>query len=349
MEFAIIMCTSGNSDMNDLSSSQLTLALFVVDAMFASGRHNIATLCCSLSSLGQYYHYNTGRIINIMDDIGFTYAGKQIEQDPETDWDEVWIYRHTSSRDGSISVRAGKEISKGLPLFLEAPLFSVDEVDLANIYASYLDVRREERRAWYDDLSYGPERKKAILSEITAFVRDHPDKEAHCLEHSYLHDDAAKQIAIFERHALQRPGTNSHDMPKLISWIRHSCEPNAVLAYNPSRGIWTAYAIVDIDERDEVVIAYVDPTLPFAERTEALVEKGVKPCLCDVCTQERQVQLIDASYTTPEENVRCELRRLRYVIKTTTCSTRMELVPIYERILGLLTRRPEFIEFQCEM
>jgi hypothetical protein len=292
-----------------------------------------------------------------MDDIGFTYTGKQIEQGPETDWDEVWIYRHTSSRDGSVSVRAGKAIPTGSPLFLEAPLFSVDEVDLANphggdlanIYESYLVVRREERRAWYDNLSYDTERKNAILSEIKTYVRKHPDQEAHCLEHSDLHDDAAKQIAIFERHALQRPGTNSHDMPKMISWIRHSCEPNAVLAYNPSRGIWSVYSIVDIDESQEIGIAYVDPTLPFAQRTEALAENGVKPCLCDVCTQERQVQIIDASYTTPEENVRCEVERLRHVIKTTTYSTRMELVPTYERMLELLTRRPEFIERQGEM
>jgi hypothetical protein len=39
MEFAIIMCTGFISSMHDLSPSQLTLALFVVNAMFATERH----------------------------------------------------------------------------------------------------------------------------------------------------------------------------------------------------------------------------------------------------------------------------------------------------------------------
>jgi hypothetical protein len=174
-----------------------------------------------------------------MDDIGFTYTGQQIEQELESHWNEVWIYRHTSSRDGSISVRAGKNITKGLPLFLEAPLFSVDEVNPANIYAAYLDVRYEERRAWYNNLSYDPERKKSILGEIT----DHPDEADDCPELPIMPDDAAKKIAIFERHARQRPETSQYDMPKMISWIQHSCEPNAVLAYNCVRGVWTVYSI----------------------------------------------------------------------------------------------------------
>ena len=105
-----------------------------------------------------------------MDEVGFTYTGKQIEQEVEAHQRAAWVYRHTSSRDGAISVRTGEKITKGSPLFLDASLFSVEDFDAAMIYKEYLKVRLGERD-WYDDLSYDPERKKSNLGKVTALAR----------------------------------------------------------------------------------------------------------------------------------------------------------------------------------
>ena len=191
-----------------------------------------------------------------MDDIGFSPAGKEAKRELASHYSDLWIWRCESSSDGSVSIRTGKRIEKGTYVFLEPALFSVDEVNPAKIYNAYLRGRDTDNESWYNDLSYDSDRKTALVGEIEIFIRDHPEKAAVCTELKEDLEDAAKVVAIFERHAQKRPDTEYHDVLRMISWIqRDDDNPNAVLSFNTFRGLWTVHTIEEIEERGAILLS----------------------------------------------------------------------------------------------
>jgi hypothetical protein len=188
-----------------------------------------------------------------MEDIGFSPTGKDVTREVATHWSDTWIWGHTSSEDGLVSIRTGKIIEKGAPIFREPALFSVNP---AKIYDAYLSARAKDIEDWYNNLPYDSERQMTLIAEIGKFIHDSPDKAALCPDLNEDLEDAAKVIAIFERHALQRPGTKFHDVLRMICWIQYDDDhPNAVLSFDAFRGLWTVHTIQDIDERGTILLS----------------------------------------------------------------------------------------------
>ena len=189
-----------------------------------------------------------------MDELGFTPIGKEVREEIATH-KKISIWRHSSAKKNSINVRTSERIENGTYIFREPSLFSVDKPDPAKLYGAYLAcARAEDVVDWYDDLPYDSDRKTALVGEIETFIRDHPDKAALCTELNGNVEDAAKAIAIFERHAKLRPDTNTHDVLRMISWIRYKNNHcNAVLSYDSVRDLWTVQTIEDIEKGEAIL------------------------------------------------------------------------------------------------
>lgn len=75
------------------------------------------------------------------------------------------------------------------------------------------------------------------------------------------------------------------------SCINHSCQPNAHALR--SGGDPNSFAVIvatqDIPDGDEVTISYIDESLPYEQRQEALQDYGFV-CCCPVCQQHQSFQ-----------------------------------------------------------
>ena len=152
----------------------------------------------------------------------------------------------------------------------------------------------------------------------------------------------AKVWATFEHTARTRPDNGYREVPRMISWIDHSCRPNAALSYNSSRGKWTVYAIDNIKEDKRIKVSFIDHTLPFEERKAALLGKGIKNCQCMAC----KVSL--GELHASGENDREKIDELRK--NTEKASPDMQKqIEIYEEMLEKLCLRPELSEYQCQV
>ena len=69
------------------------------------------------------------------------------------------------------------------------------------------------------------------------------------------------------------------------SAINHSCEPNCEVAYIDSADVLIV-ATRDIDEDEEITIAYVPPSLPVDKRRQELRERYGFECECPKCERE---------------------------------------------------------------
>ena len=77
-------------------------------------------------------------------------------------------------------------------------------------------------------------------------------------------------------------------MFRIHSCINHSCNPNAHMTFSGAehRGHAWVRALRDIVEGEEILISYVDPTLPLASRQAKLREQYLFTCACTRCIQE---------------------------------------------------------------
>jgi len=72
-----------------------------------------------------------------------------------------------------------------------------------------------------------------------------------------------------------------------ISFINHSCQPNAVWEWNPQRGVGTVHALRDITKGNQIYVSYIsrleDTLKPRAERKLLLSHGWGFDCTCAVC------------------------------------------------------------------
>ncbi|KXN82768.1 Histone-lysine N-methyltransferase ASHR1 [Leucoagaricus sp. SymC.cos] len=92
-----------------------------------------------------------------------------------------------------------------------------------------------------------------------------------------------------------------------VALFNHSCEPNAVLVFpraqhrsKTTEPTVEVIAIQDIAADEEVVISYIDSTLPRHERQQALKETYHFTCDCLLCSQPREERYVD-----PREGMYC--------------------------------------------
>ncbi|KAM0749983.1 hypothetical protein T439DRAFT_363607 [Meredithblackwellia eburnea MCA 4105] len=65
--------------------------------------------------------------------------------------------------------------------------------------------------------------------------------------------------------------------------INHSCTPNAHASYNPTKKTLQIYSLVPLAPSTEILLSYIDPTLPLSERQHQLWSQWRFFCRCDVC------------------------------------------------------------------
>ncbi|KAF7349427.1 Histone-lysine N-methyltransferase ASHR1 [Mycena sanguinolenta] len=87
-----------------------------------------------------------------------------------------------------------------------------------------------------------------------------------------------------------------------VALINHSCDPNAVVVFPRSRPkmeepLMQVIALRDIAPGEEILTAYVDTTLPKAQRQASLRETYLFSCACTLCTSTLDVD--------PRESVWC--------------------------------------------
>ena len=73
------------------------------------------------------------------------------------------------------------------------------------------------------------------------------------------------------------------------SCVNHSCQPNAeaLRSGDDPNSFAVIVAVQDILAGDEVTISYIDESLPYGERQEALQDYGFV-CCCPLCEQQQQ-------------------------------------------------------------
>ncbi|KAJ3556673.1 hypothetical protein NP233_g11925 [Leucocoprinus birnbaumii] len=125
-----------------------------------------------------------------------------------------------------------------------------------------------------------------------------------------------------------------------IALFNHSCEPNAVLVFSRSQHrarkeepAVEVVAIRDIAADEEVLISYIDSTLPREQRQEALNVTYYFTCDCSLCSKPRQ----EGTYVDPrEENLLTRCVRCGAVVKDT--DSVLDAVRIGQEALEKATR-----------
>ncbi|KAJ7624923.1 hypothetical protein FB45DRAFT_1061067 [Roridomyces roridus] len=88
-----------------------------------------------------------------------------------------------------------------------------------------------------------------------------------------------------------------------VALINHSCDPNAVVVFPRSRPdpaqepLMQVIALREIRADEEILTAYIDTTLPRAQRQTTLLETYLFLCICPLCTSTDEVD--------PRESVWC--------------------------------------------
>ena len=74
-----------------------------------------------------------------------------------------------------------------------------------------------------------------------------------------------------------------------VSWINHSCDPNAALLKGPheSTGQVSVQALSPIGVGEEVTIAYIDVDQPVGRRAKILHTRYGFDCRCPKCAAEQ--------------------------------------------------------------
>ena len=74
-----------------------------------------------------------------------------------------------------------------------------------------------------------------------------------------------------------------------ISFINHSCNPNAFLCHNGPKGSIIVYK--DLKEGDQIFVSYVETLETREGRRESLMKEYFFECLCDVCESKVRIVL----------------------------------------------------------
>jgi hypothetical protein len=231
---------------------------------------------------------------------------------------------------------------------MESALMSLDKPDPIDVHAAYLNLD-QQHRDMYDRFPRAPTCGSLQLTQLTTqinnFVHNHPTKADDFPELFYskkAKEKMANALAKFEYNARTRPDNGYREVPRMISWIDHSCKPNAALSYNSSRGMWGVYAIEDIKKERRIKISFIDHTLPHDQRKAALLSKGVQNCQCMACNPDW------GHISRDGEKDRLIIDELRQRVEKSSPDTRKQ-VEIYEEMLEKLCLRPEFSEYQCQV
>ena len=316
-------------------------------------------VCYMSESLNRYYDvaFDRNRIdspiqvqkiqTSRMEESGLHYSSQTETQEGDSHTRRRGVYTWHYD-DGANAVQTAKDIQKGTMICMESALMSLDKPDPIDVHAAYLNLD-QQHRDMYDRFPKAPTFGSLQLTQLTTqidnFVHDNPKKADDFPELFYSQKARLKMatvLAKFENNAQTRPDNGYREVTRMISWIDHSCKPNAALSYNSSRGMWGVYAIEDIKKERRIKISFIDHTLPYEQRKSVLLSKGVHNCECMACNRKW------GHISRDGEKDRQKIDELRQRGKEASPDTRKQL-EIYEEMLEKLCQRPEFSEYQCQV
>lgn len=73
------------------------------------------------------------------------------------------------------------------------------------------------------------------------------------------------------------------------TYIRHSCCPNAIVDWNANIGCLTVHALRALEPTEELLICYVNSTIPFPRRWEMIRDEFGLDCACLRCLPNERV------------------------------------------------------------
>jgi hypothetical protein len=92
-------------------------------------------------------------------------------------------------------------------------------------------------------------------------------------------DDSDDPVAFVRNSIPQFEGTG---LFPLMSYLNHSCTPNAEVRYINGNGSAVVIALKPIQVGEEVCVSYIDEEAPFEDRMEMLASYKFK-CKCEKC------------------------------------------------------------------
>ncbi|KAI1357914.1 hypothetical protein F5Y08DRAFT_333530 [Xylaria arbuscula] len=157
---------------------------------------------------------------------------------------------------------ATQKIPKGMRILSEEPVIS------ASCFG--IDARGPQKSIHQQVTSMSEEKRHAFLSMHNI----HPYK-----------NDAERYLGIFQTNSL--PTETIDDIAAIFleaCRINHACDNNAQKNWNEAIKRHTVHAMRDIDQGEEITIAYLAPLKPRQVRQEALKKKFGFICVCRLCS-----------------------------------------------------------------
>lgn len=179
-------------------------------------------------------------------------------------------------------VFATQFIKRGTRILTDDPLLIVpiEEYYEADIKEVFDNLTPEEQRLYFSLHSAHGQDPANWPSKIHPSVSDR--ERARILEqHNARLGKEPNLVSIFQTNCMEvndGAGIFPH-----AARFNHSCNPNAVFSWNDATKKEVIHAIHDIDEGEEITLAYCDITLDKAMRTWQLKHYGFK-CACEACT-----------------------------------------------------------------
>jgi hypothetical protein len=82
-----------------------------------------------------------------------------------------------------------------------------------------------------------------------------------------------------------------------LSYLNHSCRPNAERWWDPERGVETVYAIREIQENEEITVSYAGVFGKTHEERQSYLFRGWRfECLCECCELTGQDKALSDKY-----------------------------------------------------
>ncbi|KAL1956436.1 hypothetical protein VTO42DRAFT_7323 [Malbranchea cinnamomea] len=172
--------------------------------------------------------------------------------------DELYVVREVPGR--GLGCFAKTRIPKGTRILVEAPLLTLPK------FAT--DLESVER---------------ALLKDLKSLSKQ--DQHAFFSLHNAHKGRDSPVIGITKTNAIPfgSSGASGGIFPRAAR-INHSCMPNCQNVWNQNLGKLTIHAFKDIEEGEEITIAYVDAMEYYDTRRERLEEAFGFKCDCEICT-----------------------------------------------------------------
>lgn len=248
------------------------------------------------------------------------------------------VYIHRGG-DAAARVRTFSRIPQGALICMERPLLSLEDARTLTVVTAYERLSVSDQKL-YDELMRSSERKAELMDHYTAAFNWNNTPEAQRKSAAA----AAEMVAQFEFNCRQRPGTSIFDVPRIIAYMHHDCNPNAAVAFNSSTGSWSTYAMTDIENGESVKISRIDPSLPVTQRKERLLGTWKETCACKSCAQRALENNQD------DDRVKLvNLDRLAFNLSRDGQGFLETLIGLYKQMLQILILKPEFSDIECHL